>query len=307
MGDYTEFQSPNSANPVNWTSRDSMGQPLVGMVNYGDGRMNVRFYARPVLDPQKSAQAGVPQKVTKIFVKIAEPGQRLTEVDREATERDKQQYAREWALYQQNKEQIPNGCPIELLFPADPSIAENLKAYGFYTVEQVANAGQGALLNIMGMQSWSNKAVAYLEQASKGVAFHQYQKDLDERDRQIKVLNQQLEMTRQEIANLRQAFQGVGMAQAQAVMAGQHETRPVFPQPMMPSTQMYPQAPPGTVPTQQQANVIPLPVTPLAPVFDASVAQINAVQAQTRRGGRPLGSKNKPKVAPPVKLEPPSM
>jgi len=303
MGDYTEFQTEDR-NKIEWRSE------FVGVMNYRKGHNNVMFYLKTVPDAKLSAEAGRPQRISKIFIKIKEPGDRLTEVDRPALDGDKQLYAREWALYQQNKEQIPDGCPIDLLFAADPAIAENLKAYGFHTVEQVANANANSIQSIMGMQTWVNRAQSYLAQSSKGVEFHRYQRDLEDRDRQIKTLTQQFEMAKQEIANLRNAFQNVGIAQAQAVNANMAQTRPVYPQAMMPSTQMYAQAAPGVQPTQSQTNVIPMPTAPLAPVFDAQTSQINAVQAQTARRGRPPGSKNRPKEVEPLpvtKLEPPSI
>lgn len=297
---YTEFQSENRNN-IEWKSE------YVGVMQYRKGQMNVMFYLKTVPDLKLSAAAGRPQSRSQIYVKMKEPGDRTTEIDRPVTDQDKQTYAREWALYQQNKLQIPDGCPLELVFPANPEIAENLKAYGFYTAEQVANANANAIQNVMGMQTWVNKCQSYLAQAAKGVEYHRYEKDLAERDNQIKSLTRQFEMAKQEIANLRNSMQNFSMAQVQAAQAGLAEQRPVYPQPMMPSTQMYPQAAPGMQPTQQQAGVTPMPTVPLAPVFDAQVAQINSVQAQSpARRGRPPGSKSRPKEAA-AKLEPPSI
>lgn len=317
---YTEFQAENRNNIV-WNDQ----QRTVGVVQYGDGRMNVFFYYHPVLNAAKSKEIGRPFNETKVYVKIAEPGQRLTEVVREATQQDKQKYAREWALFQQNKAQVHDGSPIELLFPNDPGISDNLKGWGFHTVEQVAHANAQAIGAIMGMQSWVNRAQSYIEKANKGVGFHQHQKDLEQRDSQIRVLNQQIDILKQEVAAMRLGMGVATQMQNQATQA-QFGGRPVYPQqpqyvqpPVMQDQQRYmpnepyahgemPQAAPGTIPTQQQPGIMPQRTVPLAPVFDTQVAQINAVQP-TRRG-RPPGSKNKAKVvdlSPVPKLEPPSM
>ena len=164
----------------------------------------------------------------------------------------------------------------------------------------------------MGGQTYVNKAKAFMEQSRKGVDFHKYQRDLDERDRQINTLNHQLEITKGEIASLRNAMMNINTMQAQVAQAGASMTRPVYPQPMMPSTQMYPQAAPGTIPTQYVAGETPMQTVPLPQAFDAQVQQINAGALQQVRRGRKPGSKNKPKTENPLtrgltKLEPPSI
>jgi hypothetical protein len=173
---------------INWQSE------TVGVVEYAaDKNQQAIFYMEPQLDPQKSAEMGRPIKKDTIMVRIAPPGERLNIVVRPAQQSDTRRWPMQWNQFQQHKKQTGDGTPIEMLFPATPSIAANLKASGVYTVEQCATLSGHAIDSIgMGAQKWVNAAVKYLEVASRGVKASQMQKELDQRDGEIRVLNQKV-------------------------------------------------------------------------------------------------------------------
>lgn len=235
----------------------------VGTVNYdgGDKNMVVMFYTRPVHMPAKSKAENRPIYEDRTYVRIHPPGERLNIVDRAATEQDKRRWPLQWSQFAQNREQTPEGTPIDLLYNDKPSIAAMLKANGVHTIEQCAELSGPAIDNIgMGAQRYSNDAKKYLELSAKGVKASQLKAELEDRDREIMGLKHELELMRDELAALRnRGAPGIDLAALQAVIA-QAQGRPEYP----------------TVSANQR----------LASTFDAQTAQINAVRADTSQKPR---------------------
>lgn len=162
----------------------------VGVVKYGDDTQTIAlFYNRSVHNPIKSEQAGTPIHDDVDFVRIHQPGERLNIIDRPVQPADKQRFPREWNAYIDNRSQIPEGTPIDLLFPAHPHVGANLRGLGVYTIEQCAKLSGHAMDVIgMGAQEYVNRANEYLDAANKGVGLHKLHKELEERDSKIRVL-----------------------------------------------------------------------------------------------------------------------
>lgn len=207
------FSSPTN---ITW-------QGTTGMVEYGGGDrgMICMFYNRPTHNPAKSKEAGSPYYEDKVFVRIHPPGERLNIVDREASGRDKQRFPAQWAQFQQNKEQHPDGTPIDLLYPETPSIAATLRASGVPTVEVLAELSAPAIENIgMGCQTWVNQARKYLEAASKGATVVQMRTALEDRDREIKALKTMVDGLKTRVEELTTRAQGgPDLASLQALLA----------------------------------------------------------------------------------------
>lgn len=174
---------------INW-------QGNVGIVEYGGGARGqlAIFYHKSVHNPVRSQQEGRPVFEDRVFVRVAPPGERLNIVDRPATRADQNRWPQQWALFQQNKDQTPEGTPIDLLYPEKPAVAATLRANGVLTIESCAELSGHAIDSIgMGAQTWVNAAQKYVAAANKGVAITQHRRDLEERDRQIKIQQQQIE------------------------------------------------------------------------------------------------------------------
>lgn len=237
----------------------------VGIVQYGggDASMVVMFYMRPVRNATKSAEGGRPFFENKIFVKIHPPGERLNIIDREATDGDKRRFPMQWAQFKENRPQTSDGTPIDMLFAANPSVAEMLKASGVYTVEQCAKLSAHAIETIgMGAQHWVNDAQRYLEVADKGVKASQLKHALDEKDREIHSLTHTVDLLKAELMTVRERQnQAVTMADVQQLMANQG----------------------GASGKRAQYPVVPS----LSDTFDAQTAQINGTHA-TRELKKPV-------------------
>lgn len=207
-----------SFNPANmaWTGNVGYDSGIV------DRNMVCMFYMRPIHSPGKSKEAGRPFYEDKVFVRIHPAGERpLNVVDREATDMDKRRFATQWHQFQQNKMQQPEGTPIDLLYPDHPSVAAMLRANGISTVEQCANLSGNAIESMgMGSQRYVNAAKTYLEAATKGVGVTRLRAELEERDREIRVLNRKVESLMAEVENLRAgATAAPDLAQLQALLS----------------------------------------------------------------------------------------
>lgn len=193
---YTDFQAPSGID------RNSLDQNGYGMVQYGPGddRKIVIFYNKSVRNPVRSGEEGRPINEDRVFVKIQEPGEKLNVIDRPVKDDDKRRWPNQWRQFTMNQKQIPDGTPVDLLFPQSPAIADTLRAYGVHTIEQLAKLSAEGISTVgMGATEWVNKARAYMEKADKGVAFHQLQTELKQRDSQIAVLNNQLALVKAQL------------------------------------------------------------------------------------------------------------
>lgn len=146
-----------------------------------DNKVWAVFRMHPVVDVLASKDAGITIKKDVPYVKITQPGESNTQVyDQPATDADVARFPRQWAAFKANQEQTVSGSPLELLFPESPAIVENLRAVGFRTIQQLAEANDTALQGIgMGQRMWHEKAKAYLAAADKGKDFHGLSARLD--------------------------------------------------------------------------------------------------------------------------------
>lgn len=178
----------------------------VGMVEFdggSKGQMAI-FYNKSVHNAKKSREQGCPVFEDQVYVRVAPPGERLNIVDRPANRQDAQRWPIQWAAFQQNREQTPEGTPIDLLYPEKPAVAATLRANGVLTIDMCATLSANAIENIgMGAQAWVNAAQKYMESANKGVAITQFRKEMEEKEGQIRVLTRQVEQLLAEVNVLR--------------------------------------------------------------------------------------------------------
>lgn len=196
-----------------------------GVAQYGpgDAGMVVMFYLKAVINPGRSQEMGSPQYDDEVYVRIHPPGERLNIIDRKANDGDKRRFPMQWTQFQQNRPQENNGTPIDLLFPAQPSIPAALKASGVFTIEQCAELSAHAIDQIgMGCQQWVNDAVRYMEVANKGVKHSQLKALMEERDRENASLKRKIEMLEGELERVRENTKNaVTMEDVQNMLANQ--------------------------------------------------------------------------------------
>lgn len=209
-----EFATPSN---ITWSGN-------TGVVEYGGGdkSMICIFYNRPTPVPGKSTAAGRPVFEDQIFARIHPPGERLNIVDRKMIESDKRRWPMQWAMFEKNQQQFPDGTPIDLLYPETPAIGATLRASSVFTIEQCAALSASAIENVgMGCQAWVNSAVKYLEAAAKGVNASQMRHELEERDREIRVLKRTVDELKNTLEDMRaNGLQQPNLAQLQTIIAG---------------------------------------------------------------------------------------
>lgn len=212
--DPTIFQQPTN---INWRGEG------YGTVEYGGGDKSlvVFFYNKAVPQPGKSKAAGTPVYENVTFVRMAPPGEKLNIVDRPAVGNDARRFPLQWAQFEKNAEQIPEGTPVDLLYPENPAIAATLRASGIHTIEQCAEMSAHALDNVgMGSQTWQNAAQKYMKAVNKGIKASQYRQDVEERDRQISFLTKQVEELKNTVQQMRNETMARANIAAQTLMAG---------------------------------------------------------------------------------------
>lgn len=208
----------------------------VGTVQYGGGdrTMVAMFYTKAAHSPAKSAENGRPVYEDKVFVRIHPPGERLNIVDRPATSADQRRFPTQWAQFKENRQQVPDGTPIDLLYNDQPSVAAMLRSHGVHTVEQLSELSASAIEEIgMGSQTYVNNAVKYLQMSAKGVGASQLRRELEERDRKIFTMTGTIEKLQMQVDKLMQGGGGNGstnidLATLQQFIASQ-QGRPVHP------------------------------------------------------------------------------
>ncbi len=210
-----------------------------GVVEYGNDRSQVAmFYNRSVHNPAKSNEAGRPIFEDQVYVRIHPPGERLSIIDRPAKGDDSRRFPAQWAAFQQNKQQVPEGTPIAMLYPDYPSVAVMLRAHGVQTIEQCAELSGPAIDNVgMGCQRYVNDAQKYLSMSNKGVKASQFRHEMESKDREIKVLTKQVEDLKDMVEQMRDGNSaGNNLAQVQQLLATMMQ-RPALQDPKLYDTQ----------------------------------------------------------------------
>lgn len=194
---YEPFARPTG---IEWGNSDK----TFGQVKFGDDNAQVViFYTRSVFNAAKSQAMGSRQYENEIWVKMHPPGERLNVIDRPVTDYDKRKFPGQWNMFLQNRTQVPDGTPIDLLFPNNPAVADNLRAFGVHTIQQCANLSAHALQTIgMGAQEWMNMAKQYLDSATSGTAFLQLRAELEQSRQENRLLKQQFEKVRAQLDDL---------------------------------------------------------------------------------------------------------
>ncbi len=187
-----EFQSHTN---IRWRGH-------VGTVEYGGGdtSMVVLFFNKAVHNPLKSKEAGCPQYDDVTFVRIHPPGERLNIVERKVQDSDKRRWPVQWHQFIDQREQIPEGTPVDLLYPEYPSVAAMLRASGVHTVQQLSELSANAIETIgMGAQRYVNEAKAYLDKAEKGVGAAQLRQMEEAHEREVASLRKEIDMLKEQV------------------------------------------------------------------------------------------------------------
>lgn len=132
----------------------------------GDKQLYVQFYMHFIKDEEESIKENRPIFKDQVFVKIFPPGDRTNIVDRPFRESDQFRFPAQYARFKANQDQRASGTPLEMWPVVSKALAEELKFFGFQTVEQLAGASDDICSKRMGLVDLKSKAAAYLQVAA---------------------------------------------------------------------------------------------------------------------------------------------
>lgn len=164
-----------------------------------DERMNVTIYNKAVHDPVESRNRGRPWSKNMVYIRLQQPGEK-DYVDRPINDTDPMRFPRHWDAFQRGQQQMPNGTPVDVLFPQNPEIPANLHGLGVHTIEQLAGLTEhGAQTIGMGSTMWRNKAKEFLAAANGGAGMHKLQAQLDKANSVIEAQANQMALMKAQI------------------------------------------------------------------------------------------------------------
>ena len=167
-----------------------------------DKNLAVRFFTMPVRDEDASAKEGRPIFKDVVHAEIRVRGDRNNIVHTPVDEGVKRRFPDAWRAYQQGEELVNQGTPLAEWPSMSKSMVEELKYFGFYTVEHVANARDDVISKFPGLRSIQNKAKAFLELAAGNAPLERMQSELEKRDSTIAAQENQIKDLAARLAEL---------------------------------------------------------------------------------------------------------
>jgi hypothetical protein len=146
----------------------SVGQPS-WVDEHGDKPKHgniVYFYDREERNTKKSEELGRPVFYNKTYIHKSTPGDSNVVIERPLRDADKQEWPREWALYEQKKSHFVEGTPLEAMPWLDRLQCAEIKSLNIHTVEQLINLSGVHQVKVMGYNDLKKRAENFLRVAS---------------------------------------------------------------------------------------------------------------------------------------------
>lgn len=151
----------------------------------------VKFFRGTVQDPVESAKAGYPKHRAVEMIRIIVPGDRDNIVEREVLPIDLQRFE---SIYSRWKAQGDgpemDGLPLTAWPSMDAALAEDLRYWKIYTVEQLAALPDNLLQKIGPLHEWRKKAQNFLAAAKDNAVLERFQADAKSKDAEIASLKE---------------------------------------------------------------------------------------------------------------------
>lgn len=152
----------NEASPTDWSKVPDAVEE--GNARYAmDNKLHVQFYSRPMMQHALSQEAGRPIFADIDHVRIMVPGDKLSIVDRIASEDDQKRFADRWERYKAGQGEQVVGTRLEVVPWMTRSKVEEYKFFNLHTVEQLAHANDNVGQKFPSFHSDKQRAQAFLE------------------------------------------------------------------------------------------------------------------------------------------------
>lgn len=164
-----------------------------------DAGLYVEFEMRPVLNQEKTDEAGRPIYEDKEYITIRIAGDtktvrvrpvRLTD-DGSGVPTDDIRWPRQYQAFKLQQQQVMDGTPLTEWSLITKSDAMSMKALNIHTVEQLAALGENNM-NWLGARMMKEKAVAWLNQAQDNAGISQLQAENERLKNDIDAMKNQM-------------------------------------------------------------------------------------------------------------------
>lgn len=166
----------------------------------GDEALYVRFFTRAKEDPKRSAEEGRPIYRDVEYVHIRLPGDKLTEVERPATARDRGRFRRHYEAFKSGRGDAVSGTPLAKWPGVQASQVEELKYFNIHTVEALAGMPDGNLANVGNITHLKRSAQDWLDAAKGRAPAEQLRSELEKRDLELDAMRKQLAAISEQMA-----------------------------------------------------------------------------------------------------------
>lgn len=158
----------------------------------GDDKLFVTFHNHFLLDQEKTDAEGRPMYIDSVFCRIVTPGNRDSIIDRPIRPEDKFRFAKQHAQFMAGEADIGVGTRLEEWTPMPRSMVEELRYFGFRTVEHVRDANDAVLSKMPGLREWQGRANAFLKAAGDTAAVTKAEAANQVLQNQIEALQEQV-------------------------------------------------------------------------------------------------------------------
>jgi len=167
-----------------------------------DRALLVKFFSAPLKNDDKSLAEGRPIYDDVDMIEIRVRGTKDNIVQRPVRPDDKQRFREAWKHHQDGEKAVQSGTPLAQWPVMSTGQVEEMKYLGFVTVEQIAEANDGVVSSISGLQGLKNKAKAFIEFSKGAAPIEQLQQKVADRDNEVQTLQRQLAETQAALTKL---------------------------------------------------------------------------------------------------------
>jgi hypothetical protein len=168
----------------------------------GDSKLFVTFFKHPTQDQEKTLAEGRPMFIEEDYCRIMVPGDKDSIVVRPARDMDKQRFAKQYAAYQAGEGEFHEGTPLKAWPMITRGQVEELKFFGVYTVEALAELADIHVQKFMGVGALKQQAQAYMQAAKESAPLVQLNAAVEQKDNEIAALNQAVEELMEKVTAL---------------------------------------------------------------------------------------------------------
>lgn len=174
----------------------------------GDDKLFVSFFLHPHKDEEKSLAEGRPIFKDMEYVRIMVPGDKDSIIIRPARDMDKGRFQKQYTAFTAGEAEVHEGTPLKAWPMVTRSQVEELKFFGVFTVEHLADLADVHVQKFMGMGALKVKAQAFIQAARETAPLEQLNTAIDQKDAEISALNQAVEELKEMVTALQKGKKG---------------------------------------------------------------------------------------------------